>query len=451
MAKATKDMTKGTIWKHIVLFALPLFLGNLFQQLYNTVDALIVGNFIGDTALAAVTSCGSITFFMIGFFAGVSTGAGVIVSRFFGAHDYDNLKKTVHTIVAFGLIAGTVMTVLGVLLVPFVLKLMQVDEAVMPYSVSYLRIYFAGALSFIMYNTFVGILQAVGDSKHPLYYLIISSVLNAVLDLLFVGVFKMGVAGAALATIIGQFVSAILCFIRLVRTRDVYKLTVKEIKIDGPLMKEIIKIGLPAGVQNSIISFANIIVQSYINMFGAAAMAGVGTASKLEGFVFLPINCFTMAITTFVGQNLGAKEYARAKKGSTFGIITTLVLAEALGIIEFFLAPNLISLFAQSEEAIAYGVAKARTSCFFYFLLAFSHCIAAVLRGAGKSFVPMLVMMVCWCFIRVLFLMITVPLTHDIRMLYIIYPITWGLSGIYFLFYYLKGNWLHGKDNQQID
>ena len=449
MAKSTKDMTKGSIWKNIVLFALPLFLGNMFQQLYNTVDALIVGNYLGHQPLAAVTSSGSITFMMIGFFAGVSTGAGVIVSRFFGARDYKNLSKTVHTIVAFGLIAGILMTVLGVIFIPYILKLMQVPDNVMPYSVTYLRIYFAGALGFILYNTFVGILQAVGDSKHPLYYLIFSSVLNVILDIIFVGFVGMGVAGAALATIIGQFASATLCLIRLLRTQDVYKLRIKDIKIDGQIMKQVLKIGLPAGVQNSIISFANIIVQSYINMFGDLAMAGIGTASKLEGFTFLPINCFTMSITTFVGQNLGAKEYERTKKGANFGIITTLILAESMGVILYFLCPYLIALFDKTPEVIAYGVAKTRTSCFFYFLLAFSHCIAAVLRGAGKSFIPMLVMMICWCLIRVTFLIITVPLTKDIRMLYIIYPITWALSGIYFLIYFLKGNWMKQKAEVQ--
>ena len=300
MTKIIEPMTKGSIVKHMIYFALPLLLGNLFQQLYNTVDSLIVGNFLGSSALAAVSSSGSLIFMLIGFLSGISSGAGVIISRYFGAEDIKNVHRAVHTTVAFGIVAGLLMTAAGVLMSPQILIWMGTPESVMGESVIYLQIYFSGSFGVVMYNIFVGILQAIGDSRHPLYYLIISSVINVVLDILFIRMYHTGVGGAALATVISQAVSAILCMIQLICTKGSHKLQIKEIKFNRNILGQIIRIGLPSGVQNSIIAFANIIVQSYINAFGEMAMAGYGAYSKIEGFGFLPINSFTMAMTTFV-------------------------------------------------------------------------------------------------------------------------------------------------------
>lgn len=311
--KGTK-LLSGSIWKGIVSFAIPLFLGNLFQQLYNTVDSLIVGNFLGSDALAAVTSSGSLIFLLVGFFGGISVGAGVVISKYYGAKDLEGLKKAVHTDVAFGLAAGLLLTVVGMFLAPQILVLMGTPESVLPNSIVYFRTYFAGSLAFVMYNIVMGILQAVGDSRHPLYYLIFSSIVNVVLDLLFVGVFRWGVGSAALATVISQAASAALCLIRLVRTQEVYRVRIREIRFHSVLFRQIIGIGLPSGMQNSIISIANIVVQSNINKFGVMAVAGCGVYSKIEGFAFLPITCFAMALTTFIGQNLGAGQYDRAKR-----------------------------------------------------------------------------------------------------------------------------------------
>lgn len=426
----------------MVFFALPLLLGNLFQQLYNTVDSLIVGNFLGSSALAAVSSSGSLIFMLIGFLSGISLGAGVVVARYFGAEDMQNVHDAVHTTVAFGLVAGVLMTAAGMLLSPQILIWMGTPESVMQESVAYLQIYFSGSLGFVMYNIFVGILQAVGDSRHPLYYLMLSSVVNLVLDVLFIEVFHTGVGGAALATVISQVLSAVLCFIQLLRTKDCYKLKIRDIRFHRKLLIQIIRIGLPSGVQNSIIAFANVVVQSYINAFGEMAMAGYGAYSKIEGFAFLPINSFTMAMTTFVGQNLGARQLERTKKGARFGILTTITLAELIGVVVFLFAPQFVAAFDSTPEVIRFGVEKARTAALFYFLLAFSHAAAAILRGAGKAIVPMMIMMVAWCAVRVAFLAITVPLFYDIQVVYVVYPLTWALSSIIFLIYYKKAHWL---------
>lgn len=307
-------MTTGPIWKRIIFFAIPLFFGNLFQQLYNTADSLIVGRFLGSTALAAVSSSGNLIFLMVGFFNGLAIGAGVVVAKYYGAKRYHIVQRTIHTIMALGLICGIVLTFIGVLAAPQILVLMGTPSEVLPNSITYFRIYFCGSLAFVMYNFMVGILQSVGDSRHPLIYLVISSIVNIVLDLLFVGVFHWGVGSAALATIISQFISAFLCLGQLMKSPEEYQVHISKIRIDFLVLRQIISNGLPSGLQNSIISLANVVVQSNINKFGEMAVAGCGSYSKVEGFGFLPITCFALALTTFISQNLGAKEYGRAKK-----------------------------------------------------------------------------------------------------------------------------------------
>lgn len=446
MVKTLEPMTTGSISKRMIAFALPLLLGNLFQQLYNTVDSLIVGNFLGSSALAAVSSSGSLISMLIGFLSGIASGAGVIVSRYFGANDEKDVCRAVHTMVAFGLVAGVLMGVVGVVFSPQILVWMGTPDSVMPESVAYLQIYFFGSLGFVMYNIFVGILQAVGDSRHPLYYLMVSSVVNLVLDLLLIAGFHTGVGGAALATVVSQLISAALCFAQLLRTRASYRIRLSQIRFDFKILRQIVQIGLPSGVQNSIISFANVIVQSHINAFGAMAMAGYGAYSKIEGFAFLPINSFTMAMTTFVGQNLGAGQKDRTRRGARFGILTTVLLAELIGVVVFLLAPQLVAAFDSNPEVIRFGVEKARTAALFYCLLAYSHSVASVLRGAGKAVVPMLIMMTFWCVVRVTFLSISIPMTHSIQMVYLVYPLTWSLSSIAFFFYYKKANWMDLTD-----
>lgn len=442
-------MTEGSIWKKITYFAFPIFIGNLFQQMYNTADSLIVGNFLGSNALAAVSSSSNLIFLMIGFFSGIAMGAGVVIARYYGAREKEKVERAVHTTVAFGLVASVVLTVIGVTLAPEILVWMDTPANVLPDSISYFRIYFIGSLGFVMYNVFVGILQSVGDSKHPLYYLIVSSVINIILDIVFITVFHMGVGSAAMATAISQFVSAGLCMIQLLRTKDEYKLVWKKVRFDKEMLAQIIKIGLPSGIQNSIIAIANVVVQSSINSYGEMAMAGCGAYSKIEGFAFLPITSFTMAITTFVGQNLGAKEYERVKKGARFGILSTVVLAEIIGVIIFIFAPELTAAFDKTPEVIMYGTDRARVEAFFFCLLAYSHAIAAVLRGSGKSMVPMFVLLAFWCIVRVGIITIVGKLIPGIWIVYWVYPITWGLSSIAFFIYYKKVDWMRGFERQR--
>lgn len=438
-------LTEGPIWQRMTAFAIPLFLGNLFQQLYNTADSLIVGNFLGSNALAAVSSSGSLIFLLVGLFNGIAIGAGVVIARYYGARQISQLQKAIHTTIGFGLISGLVLTIAGLVLAPHILIWMKTPEDVLPNSILYFRIYFLGSLAFVLYNHFVGILQSVGDSRHPLHYLMFSSMVNIVLDLLFVGVLHLGVGSAAAATIISQFVSAGLCLYRLTKkSPEEYRVSLRRIHLDPFMLRQIIANGLPAGLQNSIISIANVVVQSNINGFGKMAVAGCGSYSKIEGFGFLPITCFSMSLTTFISQNLGAKKYDRAKKGVRFGVTCSLLLAELVGITIYFAIPFLISAFNSDPEVIAYGTRQAHTVTLFYFLLAFSHCMAGIMRGAGKSTIPMFVMLICWCIIRVTYITIIVHFVPSIDVIFWAYPLTWSLSSILFLIFYLKSDWIHG-------
>ena len=435
-------MTEGSIPKKMISFAIPLFLGNLFQQLYNTADSLIVGNFLGSTALAAVSSSSSLIFLMVGFFNGIFLGAGVVIARYYGARKAHLVSAAVHTTIALGLICGILLTFIGMIFAPQMLILMGTPESILPQSVSYFKVYFAGSVAFVMYNAAVGILQSAGDSRHPLIYLIISSIVNVVLDILFVGLFQWGVWSAAFATIISQFVSAFLCLWHLMKAEDIYRLELRKIRIFPPMLRKIAVNGLPSGFQNSIIALANVVVQSNINFFGPDAVAGCGAYSKIEGFGFLPITCFALSLSTFVSQNLGARRYDRVRQGMRFGILCSLSLAELIGITIYLSSPILVAAFNSDPKVVAYGTAQAHTITLFYFLLAFSHCVAGIMRGAGKATVPMFVMLACWCVIRVSYITAAVHFLPDIRVVFWAYPLTWSLSSIVFLIYLFRGNWM---------
>ncbi len=448
--KPKNTLLEGSIWKGILIFALPIFLGQVFQQLYNTADAWIVGQYRSPDEYAAVTSSGSLVFMLVGFFGGLSVGAGVVIARYYGARDIEQLRKAVHTTVIFGFLSGLFLSVVGVSVTPTLLRWMGTPEEVLPYSVEYFRFYFMGMLGTSMYNLCMGILRAVGDSKHPLYYLIISSIINVILDFLFIGVFGWGVWSAALATTISQFVSMILCLVQLFLVKDVYNLRLREMRISWRLMIETIRYGLPARVQNSIIAFANVIVQTNINSFGRETMSGCGTFAKLEGFAFLPVTCFTMALTTFVGQNLGAKQYDRTKKGVRFGILCGVITAEVIGVLMVLFPQTLMELFIDNDPgAVAVGIQQIRVEALFFCCLSMSHCIAAVMRGAGKPMVPMFIMLGSWCVLRVLYIQVMVPLIQEPWVIFSAYPLTWTVSTIVYLIFYLKTDWIHGFDKKQ--
>lgn len=448
-ASRVKDMTKGNPYSLMMGFALPIFLSQVFQQLYNTADALIVGKFLGTNALAAVTSSGTLIFLLISFFMGTAMGGGVVISKFFGAGDKEQVSRAIHTILAFGIVSGIVLTVVGVAFTPAFLRWMQTDPEVMPEAVEYFRYYFLGALAMVLYNICRSIMNALGDSRRPLYYLIFSSILNVVLDVLFIGAFHWGVWSAAAATVISQAASVVLCMVYLLQKGNIYTVELAKIRFHKATLIEIIRYGLPSGVQNSVIAFANVIVQSQINSFGKLAMAAYGTHAKIEGFAFLPITSFNMACTTFISQNLGAKQYERAKKGARFSILAAVLLAELIGIGYYIFAPQLIGIFDKTAGVIALGVQQARTVALFYFLLAFSHSIAAVCRGAGKAFVPMVIMLSIWCVVRITYIIIVMRFIGEISYIYWAYPLTWGISSVIYLGYYLFSDWVHGFDGKE--
>lgn len=440
-------MTEGSIGKRIVTFAFPLFWGNLFQQLYNTADSLIVGNFIGNAALAAVSSSGSLIFLMVGFFNGIAIGSGVVAAKYFGARNMEQLRLSIHTTAAFGMACGLALTFIGIFAAPQILVLMGTPAEVLPNSITYFRIYFSGSLAFVMYNFFVGILQSVGDSRHPLIYLVISSAINILLDLILIGGFHFGVGAAALATVISQLISASLCLRQLMKSPEEFRLDPGKIKPDKKILRQILDNGIPAGFQNSIISVANVFVQANINQFGQMAIAGCGAYSKIQGFVFLPITCFSLALTTFISQNLGAKQYGRARRGAVFGISCTVTVAELIGVLIYISAPWLVAAFNSTPEVITVGTAQARTEAFFFFLLAFSHCMAGILRGAGKSAVPMVIMLVFWCVVRIAYITAAIRILPEMKMIFWAYPLTWALSSAAFLIYYRKSDWVHGLEH----
>ena len=442
MAAKTRDLTEGSIKGVLLSFALPLFLSQLFQQLYNSADALIVGNFLGKEALAAVTSSGSLIHLFIGFFNGAATGAGVVISRYFGARDRDKVRKAIHTNVLFSLLCGLFLSAAGILLTPHILRWMGTDPSVLPQSESYFRWYFAGAVAIVMYNALKGILTALGDSRRPLWYLIFSSVLNVILDLVFVGVLHGGVAAAAIATGLSQGISALLCLIHLLERDQIYTLKARELRIDGPVLGEIVKIGLPTGVQMSVIAIANVLVQKNINSFGADAMAACGSYAKVEGFVFLPITCFSLALTTFISQNLGAGQLDRVRSACRFGLLSSVLAAEAIGVVIFFFGTRFISLFNSDPAVLAIGQKQCRIESLFFCMLALSHTVAGICRGAGKAAVPMIIMLGVWCALRITYITVAMRICHDIRLLFWAYPLTWTISSLIFWLYYTRSNWL---------
>ena len=445
MGTHTKLMTKGSIQKNLISFALPIFFGNLFQQLYHTTDTLVVGNFVGKEALAAISSITSLIMLLVGLFQGLFVGAGVVISSEFGKGNKEGVQKAVHTTVALGILASIVLTVLGVFITPTILVWMQTPQNVFSDAQEYLRIFFLGISTLVLYNTASGILQAVGDSKHPLYFLLVAAILNIVLDIVFVAYLGMGIAGTAYATIIAQGISAILCFRLLFTTKDIIRVTLRKIGLYRPYFSETMRLGIPSGIQNSVTSFANVIMQSSINLFGASAMAGNGIFMRVQGFAFIPITAFALALTTFTGQNLGAGEFDRVRKGARVGVISAMVLAQAIGIFLFFAAEPIILLFSRDPQVLAIGIEKARISSLFLCALALSHAMTGIFRGAGKSIVPMSVMLLIWCIFRITFTTIGLKIWMDIRIVFWAYPITWTLSSIIFIFYYFFVDWMQTK------
>lgn len=440
-------MTEGVIWKEILLFSIPLLLGNLFQQLYNAVDSVVVGNYIGAQALAAVGSSAPVINLLVSFFMGLAVGAGVIISRYFGARKKEELHIAVHTSLALTFAAGLVMTLIGVLISPYVLQWVGTPSDVMESSVLYLRIYFLGILSVMVYNMGSGILRAVGDSRNPLYFLIVSSVTNIILDMLFVIVFHMGIAGVGWATLIAQTISAVLTMLLLMRTKEEYQVKLKHIRFHKHMLYEIVRLGLPSGLQNDIVSFSNVIVQSNINAFGSLAMAGCGSYTKIDGFAILPVMSYSMALTTFTGQNMGAKKYDRVKQGAKTGILMSVITIVCISALLLILGPNVLAIFSSDPTVINYGLYMMHVLAPGYIFLAISHAFNGIIRGAGITTVPMIVMVTCWCGLRMAWILTSVPLFHDIGVVFMGWPLTWIASALWLFLYYRKGSWMTRYDS----
>ena len=435
------DMTEGTIWKHLVYFALPLFIGNIFQQLYNTVDSVVVGNFVGSDALGAVTSTMPIVITLIGLFIGLAMGASVIISQFFGAKDIKNLRKATHTAVLSTVILSFIIALIGYFSTPFLLRMMNTPESVMKEGIIYLQIFSLGLPGLMLYNMGSAILRAVGDSKRPLYFLIFSSVLNIILDLLFVIYFKSGVAGVAYATIISQFVSGAIIFYILFNSHECHSLSFSEMKIHVKILKKIIAVGMPAGLQMALTSFSNIFVQAYINSYGAASTAGWGIYARVDAFVILPIQSMAMAITTFVGQNAGASKPERIKKGLRDCMIISIGVSLIIVGILYISAPFIVSLFNREVQVLYYGVLFLRLNSIFDPFNVTNQIHAGALRGVGDAKTPMIIMLFSFVIFRQIYLFIISRLTSSIYFIAVGYPVGWILCSTLMLIHVKLSGW----------
>lgn len=443
-------MTEGVIWKQLLAFSMPLLIGNLFQQLYNTADSIVVGNFVGSDALAAVGSSNSLINLIIGMSMGIGTGAGVIISQYYGAKEDQKLHWAVHTSIALSLVGGVLLTILGVILTPVLLIWMGTPTEVLPSAISFLRIFFLGSVFNLLYNMGAGILRAVGDSKRPLYYLCVSSVVNIVLDLVFVVGFHMGTAGAGFATVIAQAVSSVLVVMALMRTKESHRLILSMIRIDKRMMKRILKLGIPSGIQQSIISLSNVVVQANVNSYGAAAMAGFGAYSKIDGFAMLPLQSFCMAATTFTGQNIGAGKWKRVKQGMVQGIIISFIYTILISIILFLDAERILAIFSPDKSVIAYGNSTMLILLPFYWTLAIHQILMGSIRGSGRTVVSMLIGVGNMCILRMIYINLLVPFFPSFEAVMWCYPITWITTMIMDLIYSLKAKWIPADIDKKI-
>lgn len=431
-------LTEGSIRRGIITFAFPIFLGSLFQQLYNLADAMIVGNVLGDMALASITGITSTVNMFVGFFAGMFTGTGVVISKYFGANDEKRVVTSVNTAIILGAVSGLILTIIGTLLSPIIVDLIGIPEEIAYMSTEYLAMFFGGVFFMAMYNTACGIFRALGDSKRPFYYLLLASIVNVLLDVLFVGVMGYGVGSAAFATVIAQGLSAGLAIVRLCKINEYYRLDFKKLHFDLGIMKQMLNVGVPAGIQNSIISSTNVVVQSTINQFGAVVVAGSGVYAKIHGLTMIPIESFGMAMTTFISQNIGAGEWERAKKGANFGVIFACIIAAVIGLMFMLFGPEMMAIFGSSQEAIEVGMSKVRAEAGFLAVLAFVQVSSCVLRGAGRAKVPMFTMLGCWCGLRLLYISIITNITDDVFYVFCAYPVTWSISAVIMIYQYWK-------------
>ncbi len=436
-ARYDVDMTKGNITRHLVNFALPLLLGNLFQQLYNMVDTWVVGNYVSNEAFSAVGTVGPVINTLIGFFLGLSSGAGVVISQYYGAGREEKVRQAVHTALMLTLALGVVFTAAGIAMTPLMLQLMKTPAEVAPEQATYLRIYFAGVIGLLLYNMGSGILRAVGDSRRPFYFLVVSAVLNTVLDLLFVIKFHMGVEGVAYATIIAQAVSAVLTLWVLMGAEGGIRLELRALRFTWSVLRQIVAVGIPAALQMAITAFSNVFVQSYINYFGPDCMSGWTAYNKVDQLMILPVQSISMANTTFVGQNLGVGDTPRAKKGVRTSLWLSVAVTAVLLIPVLLFAPDLTAFFNSKAEVVSYGALLLRLLSPFYFFFCINQIYAGALRGAGNSQMPMWIMLGSFVVFRQIYLYIMANfISNEIIPIALSYPAGWFVCSVATLLYY---------------
>ncbi|MCF0150255.1 MAG: MATE family efflux transporter [Firmicutes bacterium] len=435
-AKGSSKLTEGNIYSCIIAFALPILASHIFQNLYNSVDSIVVGNYVGKTALAAVGSCSDISALLTGFFTGLSNGAGVLFARYYGSKDYRNLQDSIHTAVTFSLIIGVLMAAVGVLLTPFLLRLVDCPADVYPEAVAYLRVYFIGVLFTAIYNVGSGVLRAVGDSLRPFLFLVVASVINIGMDLFTVVVLHMGVVGVALATIVSQLISVILVFGVMMRTDDVYKLSVSKLHINGAILKEVIRLGIPAAIQSSLLSLSNLFVQKYLNSFGSSAMAGSAAAKKVDKFIGMIGQSIGQATAPYVSQNIGAGKKARVKNGIKAVLVISNCTLVAVTVLILFASRDLIGIFTSDGEALGYGMLMLQMLVPFYVFQNLNQIFSNTVRGFGHSSMVMILSLSGMIGCRQLFLAITMSIAHDIRFVFLGFPVGWFCSGLFVYIYY---------------
>lgn len=431
------QITEGVIWKQLLIFFFPILFGTFFQQLYNTIDAVIVGKYVGKEALAAVGgTTGTLINLLVGFFVGLSSGASVIISQYYGAKNEEKVKEAVHTAVAFSITGGIILMILGMIGAPIALEAMGTPEDIMNYAVVYIRIYFAGIIGNLIYNMGAGILRAIGDSKRPLYFLMTSCVVNIILDIVFVVIFRMNVAGAALATILSQLISAVLVIVVLMRSKDVYQLILPKIRLHLEMVKRIIQIGFPAGLQSAMYSISNIIIQSSVNALGTDTIAAWTAYSKIDAIFWMIIGAFGISITTFVGQNHGAGKRERVEKGIKVCMKMTLVTSIIISVILYVFGGYIYQLFTDDVAVMEKGVEILHFMVPFFITYICIEILSGALRGVSDCWIPMLITCLGVCVVRVLWILFAVPHNMTMKMVLVSYPLTWILTSVSFVIYY---------------
>ena len=438
---SSRQITEGVIWKQILIFFFPILLGTFFQQMYNTVDTIIVGRFVSTQALAAVGTTGPLVSMINGFFTGLSSGATVILAQFFGASDRDGVNRALHTGFSLSLVLGLLVMALGCLLGPQILVWMQTPAECLPMSQTYLRIYFAGALASMVYNMEAGILRAMGDSRTPVYSLIAACLVNIVLDIVLVVGCRMGVAGAALATILSQVLSAGLLLGVLLREKE-YPLQFRQLQLDGTLLKRFLLIGVPAGLQMVTFDLSNTLIQSGINSFGAVVIAAWTAYGKIDAFIWMISGAFGVAITTFVGQNFGAQRYDRVRSSVRVCLGMSVGTVGLLSLVLLLLRRQILGIYTADLGVVETGAYMMAIIMPFEVIFMPVEIFAGTFRGVGDSVKPTVITCFCVCVVRMIWLMTAVRLHHTLFMLCVCYPMTWILAAAVFIVEYLKGDWL---------